>query len=142
MFSVALVLPAGVFNRECPVSRSIEPEQLSGLSLFLLGPLGMIGGAPAAFPWIANVLLVVGSVLLGAGKQNMSAATSMITLTVGCSFGWVARVYPFAADEGGVCYDTLVTLGAGYWLWIGVLLVPLLASGVPLLAQWVGNKRV
>lgn len=135
LFAGGLVLSAGMFNRWCDTPQHGTLESLSGLNLFLLGPLGLLSGTLAAVPWIANVLVLGCSALVGAGRYRLAMAASVVTLGVAAAFDGLARAYPFWADEGGVCHYTLTTLGLGYWLWVGELAIPLLASGMILAYQ-------
>jgi len=87
-----------------------------GYAVLLMGWLGVFGGA---FQWVANPVLGVAWVLGLFRQHRMSLFLVIAAALVALSFMLVPSVMK---DEAGNMAD-VTSLGSGYWLWIGSMLV-------------------
>ena len=98
-----------------------------GWAILLIGGLGVIIGNVANFAWLCNLLLIASWALLIDKKSGRAVLCSVAALLGAALFLLCQTV---VVSEGGGPGYHIDSVGPGYWLWLGSMLVTVLASSV------------
>jgi hypothetical protein len=113
-FVVCLFQPAYYLGSE------LKPEY--GYTLLAYGPFGLPSGY---YAWLANPAYLIGLVMYKTGRFRASLVSSLLGLAVALSFLTHQQMWDMVG--GNPLKKTVVSHGAGYWLWLAAF--ALLAAG-------------
>jgi hypothetical protein len=123
LFILALCLPSARFLQN-PGTPSAYEFNRAGITMLLMSLLGPLSGN---FAFCANILLLVGWLMISAQKYRGAA----ISLFIGFLFTLQTvqmRSTRVIEDEGGVNFSYMTHLLPGWWVWLLSILFPLAAA--------------
>jgi hypothetical protein len=113
-FTASLFLPALILGGG-------RNDSYSGLSLFIMGPLGPLD---AVFAWYANPFLPLMYVLLWKRRYRWVLWSEVVCLGLALTTLWMGRI---PLDERPT-YGLICSYGPGFYLWLTSLAIPGVAA--------------
>ena len=125
---LSIVLFVASLTQIAFITQKPDDPEYSSLFVFGLGWAGFLAGNMLAVVlWLANPLYLLAIILGFRGKYMVALICSAIALIMATIFPFIEGIA--TSESGGGPFYPIVSLNAGYWLWLSAITFLAIANG-------------